>query len=699
MSQRINELINIISKEERYFNYDELSILLKISPKLVRQTCDFLVNELSRIGVNPISKKYGKGIIMKVSENERQIIDEFIMINQESYYISKNDREIIMILDIAEEKNKINSKNYQEKFKISKSSVDDDMRNIRELCSKFSINILSCRKAGLYFEGDEMNIRLLINNLIIGSVECKRLIVGDFKACSMENIISDYIEKQKILDNYSYLSSSLELYLDNDIYLVQLTIMFTLWQKRFLNNQKIDKDDTELRMDTSRYHSMHIVEGFIRFNNLLNVDNNEKIYLEKLIDSLIQGRSLKFDNLWTESHILSLKMIQELSTNRLYRYELDEKLFPTLMQHVSGMLKRIDEGIVIYNPMNDFIFSEYLELSENIKDMTMKFGLELADEEISYLCLHFGASEKRLERNNKIKYKVIIVCSHGIATGNIIAEKLKDKYLFDIVAVLSSFDISLIRKIKVDFILTTTDISIVDVPVIKISPTINEEDYNKITRLIEEKINIPIYDRNSEENSLIDDIVYLAKNNCISLFEESFRKELEILLQNKIEKRVKEKRNQPMIKEILEDDLINLGLEATDWKDSIRKASKCLVEKKYIEEEYVDSMIKTVVDYGPYIVLARHMALAHAKSSDDVNKLSLSVATFKTPVVFNHTDNDPVKLMFCLGAVDDRSHLKIMAGLVRLINNESKIEQLCNITNKEDFKNILFQVEEGNDEN
>ncbi len=72
-------------------------------------------------------------------------------------------------------------------------------------------------------------------------------------------------------------------------------------------------------------------------------------------------------------------------------------------------------------------------------------------------------------------------------------------------------------------------------------------------------------------------------------------------------------------------------------------------------------------------VIGKHMALAHARPEDGVNKLGVSVATIEQPIDFGNPEMDPVKIIFCLAAVDSYSHLNIMKELIELINNEVKL--------------------------
>jgi mannitol operon transcriptional antiterminator len=117
-----------------------------------------------------------------------------------------------------------------------------------------------------------------------------------------------------------------------------------------------------------------------------------------------------------------------------------------------------------------------------------------------------------------------------------------------------------------------------------------------------------------------------------------------------------------------------------------------LIKANVIEKRYVKAMIHSVEEYGPYIVIGKHLALAHARPEDGVNKLGISVATIDTPINFGNSDMDPVKIIFCLAAVDAYSHLNIMKELIELINDEPKLNQLIECTDVQAFKQLLFSV-------
>ena len=62
-----------------------------------------------------------------------------------------------------------------------------------------------------------------------------------------------------------------------------------------------------------------------------------------------------------------------------------------------------------------------------------------------------------------------------------------------------------------------------------------------------------------------------------------------------------------MLKDLVNEKLIKLQIEASDWEDAVRKAAQPLVDEGKVKTSYVDDIIQGVKDMGPYIVLTKHL--------------------------------------------------------------------------------------------
>ena len=75
-----------------------------------------------------------------------------------------------------------------------------------------------------------------------------------------------------------------------------------------------------------------------------------------------------------------------------------------------------------------------------------------------------------------------------------------------------------------------------------------------------------------------------------------------------------------MLKYFFDNDLIYYSeRDITDWRDAISESCQLLLDKKIIDQIYVDEIIRCVEEHGPYIVIVPEVAMPH--SSEDSNCL------------------------------------------------------------------------------
>lgn len=130
------------------------------------------------------------------------------------------------------------------------------------------------------------------------------------------------------------------------------------------------------------------------------------------------------------------------------------------------------------------------------------------------------------------------------------------------------------------------------------------------------------------------------------------------------------------------------NLRADSWQDSIRKAANPLLQENCIEERYIDSMIHSVLKYGPYIVIDKGIALAHARPVDGVLKTGIALATLDPAVSFG-SENDPVRIMIVLAASGDDEHVSLLAFIADFLSNENNIKNIVNAVDDIQLKNAI----------
>ena len=140
--------------------------------------------------------------------------------------------------------------------------------------------------------------------------------------------------------------------------------------------------------------------------------------------------------------------------------------------------------------------------------------------------------------------------------------------------------------------------------------------------------------------------------------------------------------------EIIRKENIKTNVDASDWKDAIRKAGQLLLDAGSIKQEYIENMIKSVEKLGPYIVLMPGFALGHSEPCPEVIKTDLSLITLTNPVNFGSV-NDPVKVVMCLACVDKESHMSTIQTIAMKLMADNAIEDMMNCASVDDLYEFI----------
>lgn len=139
----------------------------------------------------------------------------------------------------------------------------------------------------------------------------------------------------------------------------------------------------------------------------------------------------------------------------------------------------------------------------------------------------------------------------------------------------------------------------------------------------------------------------------------------------------------------LEEDLTAFGVQASSPEEAIQIAGNLLASQGYVENHYVEAMIESFRTNGPYIVIAPQIALPHARPEDGVNEACVSMIQLATPITFGSELNDPVKLVFALGASSSSEHLDLLKKLMNLLGNQETIKNLIAASSYENIKQYM----------
>ena len=408
-------------------------------------------------------------------------------------------------------------------------------------------------------------------------------------------------------------------------------------------------------------------------------DRKEKIKEANLllITDLIMGigvNGLKNDTFykWINEEAVVEKIIEKVSEMINLDLKEDRILITGLVDNLKSSIYRINNEIQIINSVfKDLILNRDKNIAivkKAIEETEKEFKINFTDYEIASMAYQIKSSIKRTKRKN-IK-KVLLICGLGYGSSKILEESLKENYELDIVDIIPYYlaDDLIPGYKEVDFILSTIEIHrqfevSYGIPIIKINPIMQEEDFERLAEygIEKNKANVSL-------KKLISIIESNAEINDKQKLIDSLKDEFEDKIVNDIQK------TGHTLRKLLKKENVKFIEKTEDWKEAILQSGNLLVSNRKVTSEYVKEMIELVEKHGPYIVIEEGIAMPHAGISENVLETGISLLVVKEKVALPEGRNANIFLSFA--AKNKNDNIDIMNDLFELITKYKFIDEV-----------------------
>ncbi|EGT5263568.1 transcription antiterminator [Clostridioides difficile] len=618
------------------------------------------------------------------------------------------------ILDFIIKNNNVTSQELQEKFNVSKRTIYYDILAINEQLGKsgniknvkhkfiFEGNLCDARKIILTEEdkfldsdyrktfilnkillGEKISIEKLTNEMLLSKNTVVQTITDVKKYLQTMGLRLEYKGKYKIIgDEYVIRELFLIIVQENILEINSISEEVSSFDTKghikltdysLLNLTKfVEFLNKRIRDGKTLYSYKYLNEAkkisyFSNCKELLceEANENEQAYICTYISSLPSLNSEVKEDV-VEEYVD--KLIDKFEVNTAIKLESKHEFKKNILRHLHSSYNRIRFKFPIRNPMLDetkykheSLYKIIKSIIENEEEFPVFEGIR--EEEIGFIAAYFGGYLRGSRDNGLRRNKVLLVCPNGLMVSKSLEIQLY-KYIptIEIVGIVS---IKQLKEVNVyyDYIITTIDIQNVN-NVIVVNPLLTSSD---VQLLMNKLISV----KENEKYFNLELIIQAIRKNGVINNEEALKADL----LNIIHKIDEGEMYQPMLKELINAERVNIIKSVRDWKEAIKIASKPLLEDNSIEELYIENMIKSVEKYGPYIVLADRFALPHASSKEGVNKLAMSLL-----IVEDEVDllGKPVNIFMVLAAVDNTTHIRALASLSEMMYEEENVKLIIN---------------------
>ena len=148
---------------------------------------------------------------------------------------------------------------------------------------------------------------------------------------------------------------------------------------------------------------------------------------------------------------------------------------------------------------------------------------------------------------------------------------------------------------------------------------------------------------------------------------------------------------------IFKEEHIKLNEECSDWEDAIKSAGNILLERNIVTKEYIEGIIESVKMLGPYVVVAKGIAIPHSLGSNGVKENAIALMTLKKPVNFGNVKNDPVYNIILFANTDMDNHIEALSQVAKLLQKPEFFEVMKNAKKPNEIIEYIDREEIEND--
>ena len=695
------QLFQRITSSNQAVTISALAEALHSTPRQIRYKLDKIDEFLKYNKFPQFLRKPNVGITYTASPQVVERIMQKLLERENHHYIASQEERVEMILaELLQQENYMTIDDLGERLKTSRSTVIKDLNKVREVLKGNHLTLLSSTNHGIKVMGEEKYLRRASIELLMKSIEVQGMLSQEMSPMSknINTLSQSEISNMFTNMNIPFIEScvieaekQLETTFSDEAF-YGLVIHIAIAIKRIKLGRDIVMPYNELKSyeTTKEFAAASYVASRLEEEFQVEVPYDEIGYITiHLLGSNVYAANPSSSEDWAALQIVTGKILEEVSES-LQQESLirDEQLFSGLLEHLRPAIYRLKNDLKLKNPVLEEIKVRYHHLFQIVKNSMASvegyIGKSFDDEEIGYFTLHFGAALEKLKDKNEMEKRILVVCSTGLGTARLLSSRLQQLFHVNIVDVIAYRQVSQVLKYReVDLIITTLPVKFDVVPWVQVNPILLEKDVENLKKYLTQYHFQP-------KNIFLQTLRLIEEHCDIKNYDALVAGLAKILKADNIgQKGVV----QPLLRELLTTDMIEVKVKAKSWEEVIYAGGKLLEDRGLIEHRYVDAMVNTVKKMGAYIVIAKGIAMPHARPEDGAKKVGMALMTLKNPVNFGSKENDPVSVAIFLCAVDNTTHLKALAELMQLLDDEefkamadaasSKEEILAYINSKE----------------
>ncbi|MBM7557375.1 BglG family transcription antiterminator [Halanaerobacter jeridensis] len=538
-------LIELLSAEES-LTTKHLADKLDVSPRTIRKDIKAINLWLGDSYDGEVKTKPRVGVWLDISCEEKEILKEELDFGSNNFVpTNRRERIVYLLKRLLETQQVLTTRELAQELYVSRATINNDLAEVEDWLAGHDLKLKKRPNWGIKVVGEEKDLRSAVSHLLSTNTDIPNLfefLNGVQQTHNDKRIyINNLNEIQRMIDQpdlpiieqvVKEVQEDFKFKFTDQAY-SGLVIHLAIALRRIKLGQSIELPDYQSNdlKENKEYKMAQVI--VTRLENELEVEiPKEEIYYITLhllgakvqeTPEQEQAVGVTLDDIDPELLDLAKKMIKQAESVLDVSLANDRELLVGLSVHLRSAVNRLKYNMNLFNPMLEEVKSSYsltyeaaVAASQVIEE---EYGVEMIEDEVGYITIHLQAALERIEQKNEQPLQVLVVCSTGVGTAQLLATKLKRRFdNFDILEIASSFEVdSIVQEENPDLIITTVPLTVeVEPEVIKVSPLLPNSDLKQIESYVKQfnqKVpDKPEIDFNRLLSRLDADLIFVKQN-------------------------------------------------------------------------------------------------------------------------------------------------------------------------------------------
>lgn len=496
MDRRFIQLFKILAKQKDYAKAEDLCAQLAIRPRTLREDIRQYKDTLESKAGCMIESKPNAGYRLQIFDDE--LYNAFVkdLLSEESnqqYLIPVNQEERIhyIIRYFLGHSDYVKLNNLADEIYVSRSTLNADIKEVKERLSHFRLKLVSRPGYGLKISGKERDTRSCIAQYFYHSDNYDERYLQELNVHStfvdqeafkyIKTILYETISRYSFkLTDFGFQNLSIHLLIAVSRIMGKTYVEDIIKETALLDDQIAQQIANDLALQLNEHFGVHLPASEVHY----------------IAIHLMGKQALAHDsgNLVLETQTMHVTDAILMAVDEYYHVDFkgDLDLYSMLSMHLQPMLRRLQFGLKLDNPMTAQIKKESPLAFEmavlGCKVIETELNLPIGtieESEVGYLALHFAlAIERQIQ---PVKKNIVIVCASGAGSSQILLYKIKSKFkdYLNNVLVTEAYHLKNMDLSQFDLILSTIPLDFkTEIPVILVQYFLDDEDVNVLEKVL-----------------------------------------------------------------------------------------------------------------------------------------------------------------------------------------------------------------------